>query len=306
MKAIDTAILLALDPLFDDIKLSRTHPIALNNDVQFPPKLIDLLQTIFGTDKDNLEDFLSSKRFGHNNINFLLLSLMGAAVHTWCLEPLPQGDNFWDDNRWATEAANQLGYHLKYQMVRSFLELHKEPYIATRAAELARSFDQLLPFLLPVRAEIDHRDQIDVIISLSPVPAAEDMPKSQTGWHLSWMKRLIYVFQFALNWRTEIEKTGGAIYTFNFPLYRMAFKGYHKPTHSAGRRGSEDTVKGQVLVGLMSSVSRVRTDELEKKTPEKMEPYCGMLYRDKFFEKVPSGDVGKGSERSSVEQDSDE
>jgi hypothetical protein len=38
MEAIDTAILLALDPLFDDIKLSRTHPIALHNNVQFPQK----------------------------------------------------------------------------------------------------------------------------------------------------------------------------------------------------------------------------------------------------------------------------
>ena len=100
MEELDIAAFVCVDSLLEDMKIARRQPVRFDPDIYYPTELLQLLATLMGCSTDDaiarFTDLSNTEHQEHIELYAIIRALLASAMKHWCLEPSPQGEDFFE------------------------------------------------------------------------------------------------------------------------------------------------------------------------------------------------------------------
>ena len=253
MKDLQSRLDEAVHELLAGLNINANQPFHIDSSFQIPQILCQLLQTITGKSAyintpQNRAFFATEAQLNYN-IKWVLESLVGAALHKYCLEPLPRGDGFILDLdhgkgnilRVLKRTLKPIDYlKMELEFFREHIEKDIKPDIATEASKLASDFDSILPYIIPRPPQNSFRKNIfDKMVQFTPpdaIPNQGHLPLAYKDYQRTWLRQLTEIFTIAMEFRAKFSALGNTELKYEFPTYRS---GYERSTGEKFRNPRE-------------------------------------------------------------------
>ena len=253
MKDLQSRIDEAVHELLAGLNINANQPFHIDSSFQLPEILCQLLHTITGRkgyiNTPQIRTFFATEAQLNYNIKWVLESLIGAALHRFCLKSLKQGEDFiLDLDHGKGNIQEVLKRTLKptdylkmeLEFFREHIKKDIKPDIATEASKLASDLDSILPYIIPRPPQNSFRKNIlDKMVQFTPpdvIPNQGHLPVAYKDHQRTWLRQLTEIFTIAMEFRAKFSALGNAELKYEFPTYRS---GYERSTGEKFRNPRE-------------------------------------------------------------------